>query len=452
MPLRECIFNSVRATYAAPESPSSLLQLYYGPSSNFSFLQHIHSHLKERRASQPVSDDNDGNAGIDKFKYKGIVFGGVASKGPTASPVFLRYELAKSFLQNYLSATHHFFPLLDPDRLYFTFERLYGSRKKQDPIEPLDKASVIIAMAMGAISTQEEEWRERLLAQARTETESVRYHVNVRAVQVAALMAHCEFATGHPNLAYLSLGTAVTKALAAGIHKRGRGSEKPEESWTMWNLFCNESISCLMFGRPYLLHRETIDIPLPDRPCYMAALIELCTIIRHTHQIYFHHDKCTIADLVESAHKIRHELESFSNLIKQDIGVWIGGPTCPIDAERLMWHVVTNYCMLLLSLVLGQTDSHAVYFYTMLLAFRPLLLLQIELKKYVELQIDGHSRPNAGRYQMPALLNGQEQHCIDAARSIISLSESILSTVPSAQVVFSVISHLSLTKLSPGPL
>lgn len=435
IPLRECIFNSVRATYAAPESPSSLLQLYYGPSSNFSFLQHIHSHLKERRASQPVSDDNDGNAGIDKFKYKGIVFGGVASKGPTASPVFLRYELAKSFLQNYLSATHHFFPLLDPDRLYLTFERLYGSRRKQDPIEPLDKAAVIIAMAMGAISTQEEEWRERLLIQARTETELVRYHVNVRAVQVAALMAHCEFTTGHPNLAYLSLGTAVTKALAAGIHKRGRGSERPEANWTMWNLFCNESISCLMFGRPYLLCRETIDIPLPGRPSFMAALIELCTIIRHTHQMYFRYDKSTIADLVESAHEIRHELESFSNMIKQDVGVWIGGPTCPMDAEKLTWHVVTNYGMPLLPLAEGQADSHAVYFYTMLLAFRPLLLLQIELKRYVQLQIDSHSRPNTGRYQMPALLNGQEQYCIEAARSIISLSESILSTVPSAQVI-----------------
>lgn len=445
IPLRECIFNSVRATYAAPESPSSLLQLYYGPSSNFSFLQHIHSHLKERRASQTVSDDNDGNAGIDKFKYKGIVFGSVANKGSAASPVFLRYELAKSFIQNFLSATHHFFPLLDPDRLCFTFERLYGSRQKQDPIEPLEKAAVIIAMAMGAISTREEEWRERLLAQARTEAESVRYHVNVRAVQIAMLMAHCEFTTGHPNLAYLSLGNAVTKAFAAGIHKKGRGSERPEANWTMWNLFCNESISCLMFGRPHLLHRETIDIPPPDRPSYMAAMIQLSIIMRRTHRMYFHHERSTIADMVESAHEIRHELESFSNLIKQDIGVWIGGPTCPVDAERLTWHIVTNYCTPLLSFVQEPTDSHAVYFYTMLLAFRPLLLLQVELKRYIELQIDGHSRPNTGRYQMPALLNGQEQYCIDAARSIIFLSESILTTVPSTQVIFSVINQPTMT-------
>lgn len=103
VPHQERIFNNVRATYAAPESPSCLLQLYYGPSSNFSFLQHIHSHLTARRASQSISDDNnDGDQGIDRFKYKGIVFGSASKKRPAISPVFLHYDLAKSFLLNFL--------------------------------------------------------------------------------------------------------------------------------------------------------------------------------------------------------------------------------------------------------------------------------------------------------------------------------------------------------------
>ncbi|KAL0264238.1 hypothetical protein SLS55_000185 [Diplodia seriata] len=356
--LRERIFNNVRATYAAPESPSCLLQLYYGPSSNFSFLQHIHSHLTARRASQSVSDDNDGGQGIDKFKYKGIVFGSASKHGPTTSPVFLHYELARSFLQNYLSTTHHFIPVLDPERLRSTFEKLYGRGNMGESIEPLDKTAVIISLAMGAISTEEEYWRAKLLGQARTEAESVRYHVNVKAVQVALLMAHYEFATGHPNLAYLSLGSAVTKAFAAGIHKAGRGSDRPEVSRTMWNLFCNESISCLMLGRPYLLSREIITVPLPETPSFVASLVRLCMTIRHTHQMYFDDKTSTISNMVDSANEILRELQAFSASVKEDIGVHIGASTCPASGEKLAWHVVTNYRTCVPSLHRGRPQPN----------------------------------------------------------------------------------------------
>lgn len=419
-PLRGRIFNNVRATYTPPETPTCLFQLYYGPSSNFSFLQHIHSHLTTRRASQSISEGNDGDEGIDKFKYKRIVFGSVTSQGRNGSPVFLRYELARSFLQHYLSTTHHFMPLLDTERLWSTFERLYNSRNRGYPIEPLDKASVIITMAMGAISTEEEDWRETLLAQARTEAESVRYHVNVKAVQIALLMAHCEFATGHPNLAYLCLGSAVTKALAAGIHKESRGSDSHSEaSQTMWNVFCNESISCLMIGRPYLLDRDNITVPVPTRRSFMAALIQLCMTIRRTHRLYFHHEVSNISGLIRSAHDIRRELESFSELVKEDIGVSIGGGTTgPVAGEELIWHIVTNY----------------LHFYTMLLAFRPLLLLQIELSRLANAETSNDSRPKTNHHKMPLLLEARE-HCICAARSIVSFSESLLLTITGVQGV-----------------
>ncbi|KKY13767.1 putative c6 zinc finger domain protein [Diplodia seriata] len=263
-------------------------------------------------------------------------------------------------------------------------------------------------MAMGAISTEEEYWRAKLLGQARTEAESVRYHVNVKAVQVALLMAHYEFATGHPNLAYLSLGSAVTKAFAAGIHKAGRGSDRPEVSRTMWNLFCNESISCLMLGRPYLLSRDIITVPLPETPSFVASLVRLCMTIRHTHQLYFDDKTSTISNMVDSANEILRELQAFSASVKEDIGVHIGASTCPASGEKLAWHVVTNY----------------LYFYTQILAFRPLLLLHIEL----------HRGPDAANHPhtttTPALLHARS-HAIEAARSIIAFAETLLST-PSA--------------------
>ncbi|EKG11441.1 Transcription factor fungi [Macrophomina phaseolina MS6] len=237
-------------------------------------------------------------------------------------------------------------PLLDPVRLWSTFEKLYAPRKREEPLDLLDKASVIIAMAMGAISTEEEEWRETLLGQARTEAELTRYHVNAKAVQVSLLLAHCEFATGHPNLAYLCLGSAVTKALAAGIHKAGRGSDsRSEANRTMWTLFCNESISCLMLGRPHLLDREMITIPGPDRTSFVAVLVQLCMTIRRTHKVYSQQEGSSISDLNEHFQSIHEELNMFSDFVKRDFGMNIGTPPLSDGGEKLMHHIVLSYRM-----------------------------------------------------------------------------------------------------------
>lgn len=68
----------------------------------------------------------------------------------------------------------------------------------------------------------------------------------------------------------------------------------------------------------------------------------------------------------------------------------------------------------------------------MLLAFRPLLLLQIELSRLANAETSNDSRPKTNHHKMPLLLEARE-HCICAARSIVSFSESLLLTITGVQ-------------------
>lgn len=189
-PPRYHIYKNIRATHVPADSPSCVLQLYYGSSSNFSFLQHLHTHLTaHEEVPHPgahVEEVQNGNESIDVYKYQGLAFGNTPGQRET-NPMFLRHELARTFLHNYLSTVHLHLPFLSTEQLCTNFERLYGYGDDAK-IEPSERALVIVVMAIGACPSQHELWRKTLLAQARTEAESLLHVVNLRAVQIALLM------------------------------------------------------------------------------------------------------------------------------------------------------------------------------------------------------------------------------------------------------------------------
>ncbi|KAF2136858.1 uncharacterized protein K452DRAFT_258539, partial [Aplosporella prunicola CBS 121167] len=410
------IFNNIRATHAPPEIPACVLQLYYGSSSNFSFLQHLHSHLSTERPQAGQSEGQndevqDGEAGIDTYKYRGIVFDNVSDPRQPA-PLFLRYSLAKSFLDKYLTTVHCFIPCLDAEQLTANFEQLYGTANPGH-VGIAEKALVVIAMAMGARSTEHDYWRKTLLKQARTEAEQLLYVVNMKAVQVSLLLAHCEFGAGHPNASHICLGNAVTKSLAAGLHREGSAphrsnNTRSEASSTMWNLFVHESINCFVLGRPYMLSRDDIGIPAPERPSAMGAIVRLCMIIRRTHQMYNRHDTSINAGL-RSAYSIRHSLLKFSATVKEDLNITIGGTPDYTNREILLWHVIYSY----------------LYYYTMLLAFRPFLLLYVQLKKRAEMERDEERQKY---FSKESLLFEAGEYCISAAKSTVLFAELLISS------------------------
>ncbi|KAL0263088.1 hypothetical protein SLS55_002064 [Diplodia seriata] len=189
-PPRYHIYKNIRATHVPADSPACVLQLYYGSSSNFSLLQHLHTHLTAHEdvphPDSHVEEVQNGNESIDVYKYQGLAFGNTPGQRET-NPMFLRHELARTFLHNYLSTVHLQLPFLSTDQLCANFERLYGYGDDAK-IDPSERALVIVAMAIGACPSQHELWRKTLLSQARTEADSLLHVVNLRAVQIALLM------------------------------------------------------------------------------------------------------------------------------------------------------------------------------------------------------------------------------------------------------------------------
>ncbi|KAF2144314.1 uncharacterized protein K452DRAFT_246627 [Aplosporella prunicola CBS 121167] len=428
VPPRYQIYSSVRATHPHEQSPSCVLQLYYGSSSNFSFLQHLHAHFTAQeegpRSGPPETEVQNGNPGLDMYKYQGLAFGSsVDQRGRDATPVFLRHDLAKLFLQNYLSTAHYYLPFLSPEKLYSSFEKLYGSGE-ETTVDPSERAIVLAAMAIGSCPTRHELWRKTLVSQARTEAESMLHIVNLRAVQVSLLMAHCESIVGRPNSAYLYLGSAVRKAFAAGLHRnssnkqptRSERSECNEASRTCWALFCYEQIICFSLGRPSSFPQVDIGIPLPEPKSFLAALVQMCEIIHGTQQMYNYHDSSPGRDL-RACHRIRQRLRSFAHAVKDDLHITIGGTL--ERGEKLVMQTVLSY----------------LYFNTLLLTFRPFLLLYVELKKQGKLVSEGHSHSDPTKKSPPWLLEACE-YTAEAARSIVSLSEGVFSMEIGAEGIY----------------
>lgn len=189
-PPRYHIFKNIRATHVPADSPSCVLQLYYGSSSNFSFLQHLHTHLTAHeevpRPGTHVEEVQNGNESIDVYKYQGLAFGNTFNQRET-NPMFLRHDLARTFLGNYLSTAHVHLPFLSTEQLCSNFDKLYGYGDEAK-IDPSERALIIVIMAIGACPTQHDLWRKTLLAQARTEAESLLHVVHLRSVQIALLM------------------------------------------------------------------------------------------------------------------------------------------------------------------------------------------------------------------------------------------------------------------------
>ncbi|KAL1626330.1 hypothetical protein SLS56_006914 [Neofusicoccum ribis] len=413
-PPRYHIYKNIRATHVPAESPSCKLQLYYGSSSNFSFLQHLHTHLTAHeevpRPGTHVEEVQNGNEGIDVYRYQGLAFGNTFGQRET-NPMFLRHDLARTFLHNYLSTAHHHLPFLSTDQLCSNFEKLYGYGDDAK-IDPSERALVIVTMAIGACPTQNELWRKTLLTQARIEAESLLHVVHLRAVQIALLM----ISLPQP---YLYIGSAIRKAFAAGMHRgspsRQSVKECSEDNRTCWSLFCFESLICSSLGRPASLSLEDIGLSQPERPSFMSSQVTVSELIRSVQHLYNHHDSSVSADL-KNAHRIRNKLRAFAQTVKDDHGFTIGSHLGTERDEKFVARAVISY----------------LYYYTLLLTFRPFLLLFVELKRRAEAEgKDADSKSNP--FNIPPLLEACE-YTVDAARSMVMLAEIVFSTGPGAEI------------------
>lgn len=183
--------HSVAATHRA--SPSCVLQLYYGPSSNFSMLHSIYHQIEGTRLGpRPDEDTEEVGPGLDFFSNRRLFFGDLdINKQPSLlndnSALFLDHARSKRYMERYLSTFWHILPALSKDDLRQRIDRLWDTPSILS-FDSLENIILALAMALGASTLHEEGMAELLFQKAKQGTAKLDELVNVRAVQVPLMM------------------------------------------------------------------------------------------------------------------------------------------------------------------------------------------------------------------------------------------------------------------------
>ncbi len=184
--------HSVAATHRA--SPSMLLQLYYGPSSNFSIMNFIYHQIEGTRpALAHQKEVQEIGPGLDRFNLRRLYFGDLADSaesrrlGNDMGAMLVDRELANRLLERYLATYWHVMPIWPKDEYHRQLGRLYVPSEIVSSENP-DSITVLLAMAVGASMLEEEALAQFLFQRAKQWSARFDEMVNVQAVHIALLM------------------------------------------------------------------------------------------------------------------------------------------------------------------------------------------------------------------------------------------------------------------------
>ncbi|KAJ5833962.1 transcriptional regulator family: Fungal Specific TF [Penicillium riverlandense] len=327
--------NSVSATHMA--SPSCQMQLYYGPTSHFSLMQHIYRDLISNHPAQlqaPSGQVEEAGAGLDLFSFRRIFFGTPdtheAGKGLNAGEVsltFLPYELAKLFLSRYLSTLYHLTPYRPKNDFELALDQLYNPSPSIRP-DTLTQAIFLLALACGSLGTQYFTWGDILFEQVKASVAAFDDVVNHQTVQISLLMissAYVNSEQGRPNSTFLHLGCAARKALSAGLHKDARYDDTQsqesidERRTTLWSLYFFETWFCFSLGRPTSMSVRDIATECTQDP-FIRLLVHLSqTISKSADQIYGQRHE-SLLHMWKVARSIAEDLRSHERQLEQTLG------------------------------------------------------------------------------------------------------------------------------------
>ncbi|RHZ57458.1 hypothetical protein CDV55_105990 [Aspergillus turcosus] len=409
--------NSVSATHMA--SPSCKVQLYYGPTSHFTLMHEIYRGLvsnQTNRPEEPQGEVEEAGAGLDMFSVRSIFFGTPAEThdsnkgiGITATPVmFLPYELARIFLQRFLSTLYHLVPFWSKERYECQLEQLYcpspgtGSDTSASSI-------LLMALAMGSLGTQHYRWGDILFERVKASCPSWDEVVNLET------HAHFQTEQGRPNSSFLLLGTAARKAISAGLHKEsptegGEGREIVEQRRsTFWSLFFYETWICFHLGRPSSLSPGDVGIAPPKDP-FILILNHLTKVMaRSANEIYARpHD--SLLQMWKLARSISEDLRCYDEKMKLALGFGLDKPPQPGDVGVRQAVLIT------------------LYYHTILLTFRPFLIFRGRWQRDMK-QSSSETGPHRTNRptEMPAWLNEACDHAVHAAcRTLHHLCEAAI--------------------------
>ncbi|KAJ5537443.1 hypothetical protein N7513_010629 [Penicillium frequentans] len=390
--------SSVSATHMT--SPSCQMQLYYGPTSHFALMQHIYRDLIANPTAHPAPSTgvDEAGAGLDLFSFRRIFFGtpdtqdvGKPSSMGDVPVMFLPYDLAKMFLTRFLSSLYHMTPHHPPAYFESCLEQLYSPSPGKHP-DTLTQATILLGLAIAAVGTEYFAWGDILYERVK-----------------ASLTSYDE--VGRPNSAFLHLGSAARKALAAGLHKdvpygEVQTSEMVEmRRITFWSLYLFETWFCFHTGRPSSLSLKDVAIENTQDP-FMRSLVHLCkTISRSTDEIYGQNHE-SLLHMWRVARSINNDLRGHEEFARQ---MGFG-----LDAS-----IQTG------SMGIRHTIFTTLYYHTLLLTFRPFLIFRGHLLRQRKLAARQASGSSNRVKEIPSWLNEACNHALAAARKTIHhLSEA----------------------------
>ena len=252
----EAYQSSITAAHDAPRSTDSS-QLFYGPSSNFAFLQEI------RRAVLSVAQSGV-PTGLEALVQRSIFFGIPHRVDPdtiwaaeTTQPA-VSVALAREFLATFKTTSLHrlpFYTAAELDELFNALAEEVASPSTTTAaptaVPPQTRATFLAVLAIGALGTAHTEIAEALYVRAKRAAVVLDEVVSLQMIWFAILSSDYQINLGRPNAAYLHIGTACRKAFSFGLHKEGaaaaaRSSHRGDDlarkhHLTMWILYFYET-------------------------------------------------------------------------------------------------------------------------------------------------------------------------------------------------------------------
>uniref|UniRef100_A0A0B7JNW7 Zn(2)-C6 fungal-type domain-containing protein n=1 Tax=Bionectria ochroleuca TaxID=29856 RepID=A0A0B7JNW7_BIOOC len=412
--------HSVAATHEA--SPSCLIQLYYGPSSNFSLLHSIYHQIEGTVPSTPSRQGvEEVGPGLDLFSHRRLFFGDLADTNPPLlrsddfTGILLSPATAQTLLERYLDTYWHALPFMSKEEHRTKLDEMFRPPGVFGYDSP-ECIIILLGISLGAYMLGQHTVSEFLYQKSRQGSEKLEEVVNVQMVQVYTMMITIlQIERARPNSSFLHLGSAVRRALAIGLHKEAiaRGGETRQDMeqkrTTFWSLFFWETWICFMIGRPNSIVDPGTAVPMPKKQKFLKSMVTLSRIMaKCTNQIYTpRHD--SLMPMWNAANEIREQLHRFAECQPRDMGFELVGHTKPGEE---------GFCQTLLS---------STYHQTLLLTFRPFLILRGKLRRQGKSPgtlRSAEKRPAAP----PPWFDKACQICLDTAKSTINNMANALHT------------------------
>jgi hypothetical protein len=245
-------------------------QLFYGPSSNFAFLQQLHRAIvlavsKDRDSRK--ADDNtssgsaapddapstkyaaEGGAGLDMFQQRSIFFGMPSEANGRINLLAIPHAHAVGFLDHFESILMPMMPFVHVCAGVYRamVDDIFGPSGRT-LLERLVRYSeqrvlvLFVILAIGAQYTEDSQTGEQLVEYALVCAGQMDT-VSLPMVQFDLLMAEYQMSMARCNAAWIRVGNAAHKAVAMGLHSADVAIDNlrlaaNERETTVWSLYC----------------------------------------------------------------------------------------------------------------------------------------------------------------------------------------------------------------------